>query len=337
MKNNNFNIEVANNNEINGGKMIMTNGRIETFEAFVVAVKEAVETICVSCTVSVNEVTKNNGLMLTGITIKSEDTNIAPTIYINKMYEEHVAGTSIVELVNRIISIYEENRVHSDFDVSSITDFNKVQDKICFKLVNAERNKDLLKRVPYVPFHDLAVVFYILLSCEASGNATVTIKNDMLSTWGIDDINEIYELAKHNTARLLKATVSNMFDVLMGIAEENPDSMDKDFVDSLFEMNVYEDSASPMFVATNRQKVQGSSVMLYDGLLATFSEKIGGDFFVLPSSVHELIFVPCLNGIDADSLLEMVSCVNASEVSEEDFLSNHVYRYDASKDSLKMI
>ena len=84
----------------------------------------------------------------------------------------------------------------------------------------------------------------------------------------------------------MRATVSSMFDVMMGIVADHPDSIDKDIVDSLFDMNVYEDSVAPMFVATNKQKLQGSCVMLYDGLLATFAERIGGDFFVLPSSVH---------------------------------------------------
>lgn len=84
--------------------------------------------------------------------------------------------------------------------------------------------------------------------------------------WGINEIDDLYELAKGNTARLMRATVSNMFDVLMGIVEENPDSVDKDVVDALVDMNVYKDSPAPMFVATNKQKLQGSCVMLYDGL-----------------------------------------------------------------------
>lgn len=338
MMNNNFNNGAANNNnnELNGGKMIMVNGRVVNLVAFGEVVKGAIEELCTDCMVSVNEITKNNGLTLTGITIKSKDSNLAPTIYLNDMYKEYLAGTSLGEIVNRVIKVYQENRVHNDFDVSAITDFDRVKSRICFKLVNAERNVALLETVPYVEFHDLAVVFYILLSCDAGGNATVTIKNEMLDIWGINDINDLYELAKHNTTRIMRATVNSMFEVVMGIVADHPDSIDKDIVDSLFDMNVYEDSVAPMFVATNKQKLQGSCVMLYDGLLATFAERIGGDFFVLPSSVHELIFVPC-NGMDADNLLDMVGCVNATEVSVDEFLSNHIYRYDSVNDSLEML
>ena len=129
--------------------------------------------------------------------------------------------------------MYQENRVHNDFDVSAITDFDRVKSRICFKLVNAERNVALLKTVPYVEFHDLAVVFYILLSCDAGGNAIVTIKNEMLDIWGINEIDDLYELAKRNTTCLMRATVNSMFEVVMGIVADHPDSIDKDIVDSL--------------------------------------------------------------------------------------------------------
>ena len=73
MMNSNFNNGAANNNnnELNGGKMIMVNGRVENLVAFGEVVKGAIEELCTDCMVSVNEVTKNNGLTLTGITIKS--------------------------------------------------------------------------------------------------------------------------------------------------------------------------------------------------------------------------------------------------------------------------
>ncbi|MCI6241690.1 MAG: DUF5688 family protein [Agathobacter sp.] len=44
--------------------------------------------------------------------------------------------------------------VHSG---GNYTDFNHVQDKICYKLVNRDKNKELLSDAPYLPFHDLAV------------------------------------------------------------------------------------------------------------------------------------------------------------------------------------
>lgn len=333
MMNNNFsNGANNNNNSINGGNVIMMNGRIETMDVFTTTIIEALKKVYTDADVTVNEVTKNNGLTLSGLTIKTQESNLAPTIYLNGMFEQHLNGMPMGTIINEIIKVYEQHRVHEDFDVRAITDYEAVRNKICFKLVNRERNEQLLSTVPYIEFNDLAVVFFIVLSSDSTGNATVTIKNDMLNIWGITDTKELFDIAKGNTQRMFHGCVHSMFDVLMDIVESNPDRVDSD----IFDMNVFEDSVAPMFVATNTQKLQGSAVMLYDNLLETFAEKIGGSFFILPSSVHELIFVPC-NGMDSDYLIEMVKSVNATEVSVDEFLSNHIYKFNSLTSSVEMI
>jgi len=101
--------------------------------------------------------------------------------------------------------------------------------------------------------------------------------------------------------------------------------------------SLYEDNMVPMFVATNSKKVNGAGVILYDGLLRTFAEKIGGDFFILPSSVHEVIFVPANGDIDARHLIQMVKEVNATEVAPDEVLSDNVYMYHADEDFVEMM
>ena len=43
---------------------------------------------------------------------------------------------------------------------------------------------------------------------------------------------------------------------------------------------------------TNRQEVNGASVLLYDDVLQTVALKKKTDFYILPSSIHEVILVP---------------------------------------------
>ena len=97
------------------------------------------------------------------------------------------------------------------------------------------------------------------------------------------------------------------------------------------------DGDAPMYVATNVQKVWGAGVILYDNLLKTFAEHIGGDFYILPSSTHEVLFVPAYVGFDAKSLKQMVKEVNATEVSEQEFLSNNIYYYSMDDDRMEIV
>jgi len=58
-------------------------------------------------------------------------------------------------------------------------------------------------------------------------------------------------------------------------------------------------------------------------------EKLGGSFYILPSSVHEVILVPDNEEISKDNLVRMVREVNATQVEEQEQLSDFVYYYNA--------
>ncbi|MDY5460020.1 MAG: DUF5688 family protein [Agathobacter sp.] len=337
--NNNGTNNNSNNNEFDFGGIVMMNGTITTKKDFVETVKTAMETMYSDgCVVRVQDVQKNNGMVLCGLTIQKIGVNIAPTIYLDSFYEEYRNGRTLVSIVNTISATYEQHKVEKNFSVDALSSFDSVKDKICFKLINAEKNQELLQDVPYVSFMDLAIVFYILVDQSVDGNATALVRNGMMQLWGNPDIKELYRIAKNNTQRRYKGRVSNMMEIMGEIISHSADNVDSDVVDAFFEMDsVYEDNMMPMFVATNNKKVNGAGVILYDGLLRTFAEKIGGDFYILPSSVHEVLFVPANGDIDARYLIQMVKEVNATEVSPDEVLSDNVYMYHADEDRLEMM
>ena len=338
MQNNNFINGATNNNSNNNGGFIMSTGTINTVDLFAEVVKVGLEEAHPECSVVVHKVTKNNNLVLTGISIRSREVNLAPTIYMDGYYNDYKNGRPMMEIIAEVESTYDTYKVEQDFDVNSITDFNHVQDKICYKLVNRDKNKELLSDAPYLPFHDLAVIFYVVVSEDRVGTGTVTVHNHLMEMWGNPDIKELYRIAKNNTQRRYKGRVSNMMEIMGEIISHSADNVDPDVVDAFFEMDsVYEDNMMPMFVATNIKKVNGAGVILYDGLLRTFAEKIGGDFYILPSSVHEVIFVPANGDMDARYLIQMVKEVNATEVAPDEVLSDNVYKYHADTDFVEMM
>lgn len=338
MQNNNFNNGAADNNSNNNGGFIMSTGTINTVDLFAEVVKAGLEEAYPECSVMVHKVTKNNNLVLTGISIRSREVNLAPTIYMDSYYNDYKDGRPVSEIIAEVERAYNAYKVEQDFDVSSITDFNHVQDKICYKLVNRDKNKELLSDAPYLPFHDLAVIFYVVVSEDRVGTGTVTVHNHLMEMWGNPDIKELYRIAKNNTQRRYKGRVSNMMEIMGEIISHSADNVDPDVVDAFFEMDsVYEDNMMPMFVATNNKKVNGAGVILYDGLLTTFAEKIGGDFYILPSSVHEVIFVPANGDMDARYLIQMVREVNATQVAPDEVLSDNVYMYHADEDFVEMM
>lgn len=78
----------------------------------------------------------------------------------------------------------------------------------------------------------------------------------------------------------------------------------------------------------------GAGVILYPDLLKSFANRIGGGFFILPSSVHEVILVPLSEDLDIDEIKNMVYEINREHLEEVDILSDDVYVYRMGEDSV---
>lgn len=90
-----------------------------------------------------------------------------------------------------------------------------------------------------------------------------------------------------------------------------------------------EDPDAPkLLVVTNQSGHYGAAEALNPKVQQELSQQLNGDFYILPSSKHEIIAVSASAGLGQRELQGMVADINASEVSWEDKLSDTVYKYD---------
>lgn len=78
---------------------------------------------------------------------------------------------------------------------------------------------------------------------------------------------------------------------------------------------------------TQAQRLHGANIMLYKEYLEIAAEKMNGDFYILPSSIHELLAVP-VSTAEIEKLRQMVKEANDNEVAPEEILGYEVYRYN---------
>ena len=85
-------------------------------------------------------------------------------------------------------------------------------------------------------------------------------------------------------------------------------------------------------VASVEGNVHGAGVLAYENFMEKASERVGGEsFFILPSSIHELLIVPDNGIMDLRHLESMVREVNATTVDPSEKLTDNVYHYDAKE------
>ena len=278
--------------------------------------------------VTLQYVTKNNDQQLTGLMIKTEDTNIAPNIYLEGYFEQYQDGKDFEDIVRDIADVRVRHELNQDFDVSKITDFDQVKDHIICKLVNAEMNAEYLADKPHTQVEDLAVMYAVDLGGGEGGKMTAPITNALMEQYGVTT-QELHDIAIHNLAES-QIEFKTMRDVLIdmmfpnGISENDPRAF----------MIPPEEENPSMYVLSNAEKLNGAAALLDAKTMEDISEKLGGDFIVLPSSIHECIVLPVNEDMDRHTLEAMVQDVNAGQVAPEERLSDHVYMYDSQEKEL---
>ena len=292
--------------------------------------------------VRMEHVLKNNGVELDGILIMKEGENIAPNIYLNDYYEEYKCGKTVDSIVSEVIEGYYKYVTQKDNFISELNlSFEHFKDKIYFRLVNFKRNKKLMEEVPYIPFLDLAITFYCMVEQKEGMIGSLHISNELIKEWKIGKA-ELFKLAMENTPRLFPVHIRTMDEVVgnllkkdmddllayyrkCGVSLENAKEAEKCCAEVMEHLKKAQEKK--MYVITNTAGINGAAVLLYENLLKNFCELRQSDFFILPSSIHEILLIPCNSGFIEEELKEMVREVNRTQVPEEDILSNEVYIY----------
>ena len=287
-----------------------------------------------------NQVTKNNSVILEGLTIMECDRNIYPTIYLNEYYETYKKGDSIDTVVYQILQIYYRSKIDAKVDMDFFANYGEVKKRIVYKLVHFEKNQALLSDVPFFPYLDLAIVFYCLLQNSPFGNASIVIHNSHCKMWDIT-AEELYFAAKENTKELLPVELKNMEDVIRELLQETEESNSK-----ILELEGGQEELVPsiensarenqLYVLSNLEHCNGAASILYDDVLKNFADQLQSDLYILPSSIHEVILLPVNSNDNPEKLTKMVQEVNEAEVEREDILSDHVYYYRRNCNTIEM-
>lgn len=201
-----------------------------------------------------------------------------------------------------------------------------IKDHVIMYLVNADHNKKLLESAPYIRYLDLAIMFRVVVERNNESVGSYILKNEIANSIGATVL-EIFKWANENTFKMFKPKCNSMLDAIK-------ETIPEEILAEMEELEELENNDANMYVATVESGVNGAVVMTNKAFLKEFADKIDDDFYILPSSVHEILLIPSSNGNDASELNTMVKDVNSTVLSDKEFLSNSVYMYKRSLDNI---
>lgn len=211
-----------------------------------------------------------------------------------------------------------------------------VKDKIVCRLINEEANRAYLQDKPYTQVEDLAVVYSVLIRETEGERVSFAITNSFMEQLGLS-LEELHRQAISNMetrqSYVLKSLDEIVEELIFGGSIDR-DDLDPEDIAMLRGFEKPEpEGGIPFYVLSNEHRCEGAAMILSDSICQEIASWMG-DFYVLPSSIHETILIPKEISSDYRGLSSMVQEVNESEVEPGDRLSDHVYEYDSKTHEL---
>ena len=247
---------------------------------------------------------------------------MTPTIYLDSFKAAYESGESFESVVDKIVDVYlEDERKTWGIDIDFFRDYEKVKDRICYRLVGRNGNDEFLANVPHIDFLDLAICFYYDYRKDGAGEGIINIYNSHMEIWGVSP-DELFKRAHANTPCLRPWEYSTIEDVLQEMTQAGDELP--------FEPEEGRRGKVPLKILSNVMRVQGSACILYPGVLEEIAVREGGSFYIIPSSVHELIILPDNGAWSSEAVKKIIAEVNSTQVAPEEVLSGNLYYYDSA-------
>ncbi len=268
--------------------------------------------------VQITTVTKLNN-SYEALVIRTPENTVGVSVNLDDLYKDSIGGMNDVirKMRDTIDSLeYDAIRKLTESE-NNLLNYSDVKESLFIRCSNTERNALFLETCPHQDMGGVVLTVHVGLSWEPDSipNYSAVVTNDMLRSWNITE-EKLFTDARENTQKRLPVKMGRLSDFLMQAADTNE--------------LILPDDGPDIFVLTNGNGYFGASAAFYPDVLTKIHEGLG-NYFMLPSSVHEWLIVPEDMEMNVAELERMVRDVNRYEVSEADFLSDDVYHFDGSR------
>ena len=246
--------------------------------------------------IKLQEVEKNNGLKLTGITIPNGNQRIVPTVYLDSLYQEYINGKDVDSCVGDVADMRIEAQGKAEFfdmGVPDIFDYEKMKDKLQVRICDREWNEERLADKVVTEHGDFDAYYAVNLKENENGIGSIPVTISLMNEWGVSakQIQTDAMAADQNRGVVLMDMNEMVKSMIFGGEPEN----------LLHEKLDIEAIENPMFCLTNTQKMNGASLLLQEDIRKQIGEcpgsiafeRLNGDY----GFGYDPLFIPADCGV----------------------------------------
>ena len=250
----------------------------------------------------------------------NKQNHVSAAVNIDDMYENYVSGKATI--YDTVEFIYDTlTSIDNNIDEHVQFDFKKWEDvkpRLFVAAAKKSYNEEYLKDKVYLEIGDIALVVRIYVYTTNDGEvASAAMPEPILKEYNLSK-EDVVEAALKNSTELFPGSCMNLSDVLQKFIPAG--TMPAGEID--------------LWCVANGQN-GGAAALFYPGMMNEIKEKLGGNFYILPSSMHEVLVIS-INALqeknmNAQDMIDLVRGVNKAEVSAEEQLSDNPLVYISGK------
>ena len=295
----------------------------EFYDEIINAIREEIpEEIRDMMEVDIREFVKANDTVFHGVVIKGPEQDIVLTIYIEDCIKQLPEDFATKDLAEAIISLYQVGMREAPAVESLSLEFDDIKDKLVVQLAEVDRNRDRLKELAYKPLDNgMVMLAYVVVQEDERGSMRFAVTKDIVEGQNYD-IDKMFETAMKNNEPVLVDISDAIF------------SDGIEFAENLFDKELSDKLPDGMYTLTNSSTNLGAAALYYPDIQKRIGDMLQNSYYVLPSSIHELMILPCSVNDNPEFLRKMVKEANETVVNQQEVLSDRIFMYDREKERL---
>lgn len=282
---------------------------ITTIREYIKAVKTAMENILDDFDIEEKDIVKMNDLINHGLVARRRGENTGATVYLDDAFSRGEDINIVANTLANVVLEADSNKpisADSDFDFS----FDAIKDKLTLRLVDTKKNAVYLTEHPY---REIGAGLAVIAEINVADEYSVIVNNDIAKDY---DLDELFDTALDNMMALYPAQMTSLESAIFGNSRNILDSDDED-IDGLYTLMI------------DGMHNFGASTLAYKGIAERIRNLFGSGYYILPSSLHEVILLKDDGTPNTADLKAMVEQANRSVVAPPDVLSDSVFYFGA--------
>lgn len=253
----------------------------------------------------IKEMKKVNKTPYKALLVNEKGDNLACAFNLDSM-PEGLSFDEMVEGIAKNIHFAMKNRPDINLKVDDINEFrDELEKHIKIELYPIKDEKEYEGYFWEKLTDDIAIVFKYNL-----GSGEALISKSLFPDMTLDDIKMIaYEHAPKN----FPAEICTLIKKMMQLSQE-------------MNIPIEQLEQDETVLVTGDDGLLGAGAILYPDVQERLYKYFDDEYYILPSSKHEVLCLGCKE--DIDWIRNTVAEINKTEVSEDDFLSNTILKYD---------